>query len=112
MQYCPTEQMLADFFTKPLQGSLFRKFWDVIMGHKHIDSLKETPPTPSQERVGKGNLVRKGGYEANGQKTDGKAQEPTDVTYANIVRRKRSMSLLVSERKKKRSSHSQEIIPS
>jgi hypothetical protein len=22
--YCPTEQMLTDFFTKPLQGSLFR----------------------------------------------------------------------------------------
>jgi hypothetical protein len=26
VQYCPTEQMLADFFTKPLQGSLFKKF--------------------------------------------------------------------------------------
>jgi hypothetical protein len=25
VKYCPTEQMLADFFTKPLQGSLFRK---------------------------------------------------------------------------------------
>jgi hypothetical protein len=25
LQHCPTEQMLADFFTKPLQGSLFRK---------------------------------------------------------------------------------------
>jgi hypothetical protein len=24
--YCPTEDMLADFFTKPLQGSLFEKF--------------------------------------------------------------------------------------
>jgi hypothetical protein len=23
VQYCPTEQMLADFFTKPLQGNLF-----------------------------------------------------------------------------------------
>jgi hypothetical protein len=30
--HCPTEQMLADFFTKPSQGSLFRKFRDVIMG--------------------------------------------------------------------------------
>ena len=24
--HCPTEQMLADFFTKPLQGALFKKF--------------------------------------------------------------------------------------
>ena len=31
VQHCPTEQMLADFFTKPLQGSLFRKFRDVII---------------------------------------------------------------------------------
>jgi hypothetical protein len=26
IEYCPTEEMLADFFTKPLQGSLFKKF--------------------------------------------------------------------------------------
>jgi hypothetical protein len=43
VHYCPAEQMLADFFTKPLQGSLFRKFREVIMGHKHIDTLKEVP---------------------------------------------------------------------
>ena len=24
--YCPTERMLADFFTNPLQGGLFKKF--------------------------------------------------------------------------------------
>ena len=29
VQHCPTEQMLADFFTKPLERSLFRKFRDV-----------------------------------------------------------------------------------
>jgi hypothetical protein len=50
--YCPTEQMLAEFFTKPLQGSIFKKFRAVIMGHEHIDSLKVTQPTTSQERVG------------------------------------------------------------
>jgi hypothetical protein len=26
VRHCPTEYMLADFFTKPLQGALFRKF--------------------------------------------------------------------------------------
>ena len=26
VQHCPTNQMLADFFTKPLQGALFQKF--------------------------------------------------------------------------------------
>jgi hypothetical protein len=51
VQYCPTEAMLADFFTKPLQGSLFRTFRNVIMGHTHVTSLQQHTPPPSQERV-------------------------------------------------------------
>jgi hypothetical protein len=31
VEYCPTEEMLADMFTKPLQGSLFRKFRAAVM---------------------------------------------------------------------------------
>ena len=30
--HCPTEEMVADFFTKPLQGSLFTKMRNYIMG--------------------------------------------------------------------------------
>jgi histone deacetylase 1/2 len=33
IQYCPTGEMIADFFTKPLQGSLFQKFRDFIMNY-------------------------------------------------------------------------------
>mgnify|MGYP003305295594 CR=1 FL=1 len=40
--HCPTEQMIADFFTKPLQGNLFRNMRDIIMG---------ASPYPSKERV-------------------------------------------------------------
>jgi hypothetical protein len=40
IMYCPTGQMLADFFTKPLQGRLFHLFRAVIMGGAHIDTLK------------------------------------------------------------------------
>lgn len=29
--YCPTEDMLADFFTKPLQGSKFLRFRDTVL---------------------------------------------------------------------------------
>ena len=32
LRYCQTEHMLADFLSKPLQGSLFRKFRDVLLG--------------------------------------------------------------------------------
>ena len=39
VKYCGTDIMLADYFTKPLQGSLFHKFRNVIMGYHHISYL-------------------------------------------------------------------------
>ena len=50
--FCPTEEMLADFYTKPLQGNLFRIFRDVLMVLKHIITLRIPPISPDQERVG------------------------------------------------------------
>ena len=32
--HCPTEEMVGDFFTKPLQGSLFIKMHNYIMGNE------------------------------------------------------------------------------
>lgn len=43
LRHCGTEYMITDFLTKPLQGSLFRKMRDVIMGHVSF---------PTEERVG------------------------------------------------------------
>ena len=34
--YCPTEKMISDFLTKPLQGSLFREFRAILMGHVEL----------------------------------------------------------------------------
>jgi hypothetical protein len=34
MEYCPTREMVMDFFTKPaLQGALFQKFRNLIMNN-------------------------------------------------------------------------------
>jgi hypothetical protein len=44
--YCPTDRMIADFFTKPLQGKKFCDFRDLIMGIT-------TDDYDPQERVGK-----------------------------------------------------------
>ena len=33
VEYCPTTEMVADYFSKPLQGKLFQKFRKSIMGH-------------------------------------------------------------------------------
>ena len=32
VEYCPSLLMLADFFTNPLQGKLFQKFKEVLIG--------------------------------------------------------------------------------
>jgi hypothetical protein len=32
IEYCPTDEMVGDFHTKPLQGEKFRKFQDAILG--------------------------------------------------------------------------------
>lgn len=50
IKYCPTDQMIADFYTKPLQGSLFKKLRDIIMVHTAI---------PVEERVEENSLHNK-----------------------------------------------------
>jgi hypothetical protein len=39
VQYCPTKEMVADYFTKPPQGILFYKFRDQIMGVVPMDTI-------------------------------------------------------------------------
>jgi KUP system potassium uptake protein len=50
VEYCPTEEMVADFFSKPLQGSLFRKFRDFIMNiSSPVQSLQSDPLNSSSK---------------------------------------------------------------
>jgi hypothetical protein len=67
--HCSTEKMLADFFTKPLQGGLFKKFRDVLMGYSHIDTLNNSPPPSHEERV-----------ELNSQEGDGSGTPTSNQT--------------------------------
>ena len=50
VSYCPTGDMLADFFSKPLQGSLFRKFRNAILNVSELDEVRSD--TVEQECVG------------------------------------------------------------
>ena len=46
--------MIADFFTKPLQGTFFHRLRDVVMGRVHVNTLVlPTIPPPLEERVEK-----------------------------------------------------------
>jgi hypothetical protein len=85
IRHCPTLQMLADFFTKPLQGALFRKFRDVILGYKHVDSLAiADPTTPVEERVGD-NRTNDGG---TGAVPNADAQVPDDDGFTLVKPRR------------------------
>ena len=68
--------MLADFFTKPLQGSLFRLFRDVLLGRAHISALFPAPfpSSSSKERV----------------EVQTKSTGHSQITWADLVRNKRS----------------------
>lgn len=39
LEYCPTDQMLGDFFTKLLQGRLFSIMRSIVMGHETTDDI-------------------------------------------------------------------------
>jgi len=81
--------MLADFFTKPLQGALFRKFRDVVMGREHVDTLNRPVLAPSQERVGNHALTENKRPGSNSLKSQEHRGEPSDtgthVSYASVV---------------------------
>jgi hypothetical protein len=47
IEWCPTKEMVADFMTKPLQGSHFRRLRDLIMGMSSIKKAK----VPSKNTV-------------------------------------------------------------
>ena len=51
IKYCPTHIMLADYFTKPLQGRTFRVICEVIIRLKPLLSLAKELPS-SKEHVG------------------------------------------------------------
>ena len=78
IKYCPTALMLADYFTKALQGNVFRRFRSVIMGNTHINDLLLDPEFSLKERVEKLNIVIK-----NQSSNNKKGQR--NVTYAEVL---------------------------
>ena len=35
IEYCPTDEMIGDFFTKPVEGAKFWRFRNIIMNSSH-----------------------------------------------------------------------------
>ena len=51
IHYTSTHSMLADYFTKSLQGKSFHQYKEVLMGWKHINTLKSSSTSSFKERV-------------------------------------------------------------
>ena len=54
VEYCPTDDMVADFFTKPLQGSKFRTHRNTILGvsNEEYDLYRDKYAKAKQRRSG------------------------------------------------------------
>ena len=81
LKCCPTEAMISDFFTKPLQGSQFRKFRDFILNIDHGDW-----PVGTQECVGTSSVTMESRVEPDGSSvcpTPSPSQPPR--LYAEVV---------------------------
>ncbi len=50
MEWCPTKEMVTEFMTKPLQGSVFRNVRDLIMG---LLLMKEAAKVLTRDGVSK-----------------------------------------------------------
>ncbi|KAI2513609.1 Reverse transcriptase (RNA-dependent DNA polymerase) [Fragilaria crotonensis] len=90
IQHCPTLEMLADFFTKPLQGHLFRTFRDVLLDRAHVNSLASALMIPIEERVGEVRFDsnKDGATVANDTVNDSTVQgAPHNITWADVVRK-------------------------
>ena len=101
VEYCPTELMVADYFTKPLQGSLFKTLRRVIMGHDTLHNILSD--ISMKERVGNRNvsegehvadnkLIEKSNNDVQAhramkcaQATNGQKQKQKKVTWKDIV---------------------------
>ena len=89
VQHCPTEKMIADFYTKPLQGKLFKVMRDMLMG---------LAPMPTEERVSlstkKG--VRKISVEHESKPSNMKKVQDIISGLRLVPRRKRTYADVVS----------------
>jgi Reverse transcriptase (RNA-dependent DNA polymerase) len=82
IEHCPTGIMLADFFTKPLQGSLFRIYRSVLLGEVPHSALSVTTPTAgNEERVGQENPAGPGDITPN-RSTSVAATAATDASHS------------------------------
>ena len=91
VRYCSTENMIADFFTKPLQGTQFRKLRRLVLGMDPLSTLELTSSSDTipKERIGSSlePLQSQGPAQSREQMKVGLNREQARM-YADIVIRR------------------------
>ena len=80
--------MVADYFTKPLQGKPFNFMREIIMGYKNIVELSKYEPSPIKKRVENTNrnvIGEISDLRKLGKNIFEKTQEKSALTYAKVV---------------------------
>ena len=88
VNYYPTHLMTAEYFTKPLQGQMFKMFCDLAMGYVHINDLLRSNEFSAKERVEKSKNVTANSITNNGK-----------INYANVFKSSKNMDIEEEERK-------------
>jgi len=86
IEWCPTKEMVADFMTKPLQGSHFRRLRDLIMGMTKVDKSKipikntyTVTKKDGQAKVKRLERIKRPGREIVRKEATERASSPTSV---------------------------------
>ena len=74
--------MIADYFTKPLQGKVFKLFRDLIMGYEPISTILDAIALSAKERVEIQKIVTESSIMNNGR---------NGRTYADVVKERKQM---------------------
>ena len=90
MSYCPTYLIIANYFTKPLQGRLFHLFRDIIMGYAPLSDLVEL--IPDKERVGNRNMSKNTSVESMSEKSSVEIREQKLTALVERVERSKKVT--------------------
>ena len=79
--YCPTNEMLADLFTKPLQGALFRRLRNNITNIQEVQYDSSVLLTQNHRSVLKSNILNKENVRRNTSNPNVRFKDTVEVRY-------------------------------
>ena len=91
IEYCPTDDMVGDFYTKPLQGSKFIRFRARILGLSDVDVGVSSPVRKECVETNKMSVTTMGQLTTKGYVVPGRVDDESGeaTSWVDVVRKKR-----------------------